>query len=62
MSEESKKTVQEISEKFKQLQTFSDDVVKKIGNGDKELVRKITTVKEGAAEVVKHIEQRTEQR
>jgi len=62
MSEESKKTVEEISEKFKELKTFSDDAIKKIEAGDKELSRKITIVKEGASEVVKHIEQRTEPR
>lgn len=60
MSEESKKTVQEISEQFKKLKTFSDDAIKKIGSGDKELARKITTVKEGADTVIKYIEQRTE--
>lgn len=60
MSEETKKTVQEISEQFKKLKTFSDDAIKKIGAGDKELVRKISTVKEGADTVIKHIEQRTE--
>lgn len=60
MSEETKKLVQEISEQFKKVKIFSDDVVKHIGAGDKELIRKITIVKESADTVIKHIEQRTE--
>jgi uncharacterized protein YaaN involved in tellurite resistance len=60
MSEETKKTVQEVVEKSKQFKTFLDDVVKKVAGGDKELVKKIMVVKEGAQKVIEHIEQRTE--
>jgi uncharacterized protein YoxC len=59
MSEQSKQTVQEIQENFKRLTREADDASKKANTlGDKDLSTKIQKVKEGASEVVKHIEKR----
>lgn len=59
MSDQSKKTVQEIQETFKRLTQQADDASKRANTlGDKDLSTKIQKVKEGSSEVVKHIEKR----
>jgi hypothetical protein len=58
MSEETKKSVQEAKEFFKKVQEGADKFQKTIP--DKGLGEKLKRVKEGATEVVKHIEERTD--
>jgi len=59
MSEESKKSAEKIKRIYETVKEGSDVLVKEAGKmGDKELVRKIEKVQEGAGEVVKHIEER----
>ena len=59
MSQESKQAAKEIQESFKKLHQASEDLHKKSTTvGDKTLTEKIQRVKEGAGEVVKHLEKR----
>lgn len=60
MSEETKKTVQDIERFFKTIEKASEDIGKggAATIGDKELSTKIQKVKESASEVVKHIEKK----
>ena len=59
MSEESKQSAEKIKKIFEQVKEGSKELVKEAGGfGDKELVRKIQKVQEGAGEVVKHVEER----
>jgi hypothetical protein len=54
------KEVSEIQEVFKKIQQQADAAGKKAAGFDKELATKIHRTKEGAGEVVKHIEERQE--
>lgn len=60
MSEQSKKSIGEIKETFRRLSQDADGAGQKAAPlGDRELSTKIQKVREGAAEIVKHIEKRT---
>lgn len=60
MSEQSKKTVQEVKEAFKKLGDQADAFHKKAAPLDGELASKIKRVQESSQEVVKHIEKRSD--
>lgn len=60
MSAETKKTVQDINEKYKKIIREAGDDAARIGKADGDLAKKIVRVKENANEVVKHIEERIE--
>lgn len=55
-----KKEVSEITETFKKIQQQADDAGKKAAGFDKELSTKIYRTKEGAEQVIKHIQERQE--
>ena len=59
MSNQTKETVIEIKKSFEKISKDVDGVGQKSGTiADKELSIKIQKVKEGASEVIKHIEKR----
>ena len=59
MSEQTKKTVQEIKESFKRIVEQADGAGKKAAGLDRDLANKIRKVQETSVEVVKHIEERS---
>jgi uncharacterized protein Yka (UPF0111/DUF47 family) len=60
MSAETKKTVEQVKKLFEQVKEAGGELRKSTEKFDKELSTKIQKVQEGASEVVKHIEQKTD--
>lgn len=58
MSEQVKKDAGEIKKFFETVKEASEELGKRSGGFDKELSTKIQKVKEGAGEVVKHVEKK----
>lgn len=62
MSIEKKKQVNEIKETFRKITQEADQAGRKAGTlGDKTLTEKIRKVQQDSGEIVKHIQERTEQ-
>lgn len=59
MSKESKEVIQKANEVFKKFQKEAGDAAKRVGPLDGELAKKIHKTSQDAAEVVKHIEQKS---
>lgn len=58
MSEESKKTVEQVKKLFETVKEAGGELQKQTEKFDKDLSTKIQKVQEGANEIVKHIEKK----
>lgn len=58
MSEETKKSAETVKKFFEHIKEASEELSKETHRFDKDLSTKIQKVKEGASEVVKHVEKK----